>query len=177
MSSNQKPFMNENKCTTPIVSSALFGGWREISTAPKDGTHILVWTYRDQCEIGKWDDGKYAKKPRPIHLAHDRAVGSDNNEALRAAILDASAHPSRRTKKLCDRRPKTYEKHQTKAINANRQRRFAAAACSASDTAGTTGSTAQCLHGNPRANRSTATRRPRQASRGINRPFHKSMHG
>ena len=25
MSSNQKPFMNENKCTTPIVSSALLG--------------------------------------------------------------------------------------------------------------------------------------------------------
>lgn len=56
-------------------------------------------------------------------------------------------------------------------------RRFAAARGSASDSTGTTGRPAKCLHGNARTNSGAATRRTRQAARVINYPLRESMHG
>lgn len=54
--------------------------WLPIDTAPKDGTHILLyrpsvgeWT---KVSIGDWEDDKYAKKPRPYWSScYERILG------------------------------------------------------------------------------------------------------
>jgi hypothetical protein len=42
-------------------------GWRDISTAPRDGTEILVWSAMNagKCFLAVWDDNRFARKPRP----------------------------------------------------------------------------------------------------------------
>ena len=48
--------------------------WRDIETAPKDGTNVLVypplWNSRT-CSIAHYDDDKYSKKPRPVWRRDD----------------------------------------------------------------------------------------------------------
>lgn len=48
--------------------------WQDISTAPKDGTRILLYrpTHILDARIvfGRWDSDRYAKKPRP-YWSHD----------------------------------------------------------------------------------------------------------
>lgn len=39
--------------------------WQPISTAPKDGTRILLCFGGYRIECGQWDDDRYATKPRP----------------------------------------------------------------------------------------------------------------
>ena len=39
--------------------------WLPIETAPKDGTCVLLWV-RGYCEVGQWDNDKYAKRPKPF---------------------------------------------------------------------------------------------------------------
>lgn len=42
--------------------------WQKIETAPMDGTYVLVYppTWGTvNASIAKWDDDRYAKKPRP----------------------------------------------------------------------------------------------------------------
>lgn len=40
--------------------------WLDMSSAPKDGSEILVWTHRRHREIARWELDKYATKPRPF---------------------------------------------------------------------------------------------------------------
>jgi len=40
--------------------------WQPIETAPKDGTSIILYEpNRKKVQIGKWDNDRWAKKPRP----------------------------------------------------------------------------------------------------------------
>jgi hypothetical protein len=42
--------------------------WKPIETAPKDGTHILLYPTRwtgISADVGVFDHDKYAKRPRP----------------------------------------------------------------------------------------------------------------
>lgn len=53
--------------------------WHPIETAPKDGTVVLVFppTWKGKgrtASVAKWDDDKYAKKPRP-YWSRDDALG------------------------------------------------------------------------------------------------------
>lgn len=53
---------------------ASVAGWRPIETAPKDGSAILVWppTYPSRpCSVARWNDDRYAKKPRPYWERED----------------------------------------------------------------------------------------------------------
>lgn len=57
--------------------------WQPIATAPRDGTHIIVWppTYTGTTSVARYDDDKHSKKPRPywermdtnrIHTSRDK---------------------------------------------------------------------------------------------------------
>ena len=42
--------------------------WQPIETAPKDGTKVLLFVdtgYEARIHPGKWNDDRYAKRPRP----------------------------------------------------------------------------------------------------------------
>jgi hypothetical protein len=42
--------------------------WMPIESAPRDGSMILVYPptwYDRHCSMAKWDDDRYAKRPRP----------------------------------------------------------------------------------------------------------------
>ncbi len=47
--------------------------WQPIETAPKDGTHVIVWppTWDGVTSCAYWDDDKYAKRPRPFWKRSD----------------------------------------------------------------------------------------------------------
>ena len=48
--------------------------WQPIETAPKDGTHILVYPPTwpgGSASIAFWNDDKYAKRPRPFWCRDD----------------------------------------------------------------------------------------------------------
>jgi hypothetical protein len=53
--------------------------WQPIETAPKD-RHIIVWppTYTGGCSCAKWDDDRYAKRPRPYWRRIDASFVSDS---------------------------------------------------------------------------------------------------
>jgi len=57
--------MNNLKAPTPIVSSALFGEWQRIETAPKTRQRIILWS-GGHSDFGWWDDQKYHEKPKPF---------------------------------------------------------------------------------------------------------------
>ncbi len=40
--------------------------WRDMSTAPRDGSKVLVGTHRNLVEIAWWDADAYAKHPQPF---------------------------------------------------------------------------------------------------------------
>jgi hypothetical protein len=42
-------------------------GWQPIETAPKDGTCVIVYppTFDGLVSCAKWDEDRYAKRPRP----------------------------------------------------------------------------------------------------------------
>lgn len=41
------------------VSGEVIDGWRDIATAPRDGTHILLWNKDDGMHEGWWDKAEY----------------------------------------------------------------------------------------------------------------------
>lgn len=46
----------------------MFGEWQPIETAPKDGSPVLVYPplwVNKTCSIAKYNDDKFAKKPKP----------------------------------------------------------------------------------------------------------------
>lgn len=45
--------------------NATRGGWRDMSTAPKDQSLILVWTHREHYELARWNLDQNAKHPKP----------------------------------------------------------------------------------------------------------------
>ena len=62
-----------NEPTTPadnqnapmaVASGAVLGGWRDMSTAPKDKP-ILVYHMLGGHNIARWNSDAYAKKPKP----------------------------------------------------------------------------------------------------------------
>jgi len=55
--------MNKNETPTPIAST-LFGGWRDMATAPK-GEAILVYHILGGHNIARWNSDSYSKKPKP----------------------------------------------------------------------------------------------------------------
>lgn len=56
-----------------LAASAQPAGWRPIETAPKDGTHVLVWppTWNGLSSCARWDADEYAKRPRPLWRRND----------------------------------------------------------------------------------------------------------
>ena len=48
--------------------------WQPIEAAPKDGAKVLLaWPDRG-VTIGRYDDERYHKKPRPMYVGHWRGV-------------------------------------------------------------------------------------------------------
>lgn len=71
---------------TPTDSAALAteaDGWRNIASAPQDGTPVLVYSdhYGGRITTARWDDDKYAKRPKPRFISSEAVYG-------RAAFLD-----------------------------------------------------------------------------------------
>lgn len=63
-------------------------GWQPISTAPKDGTVVLVYRpdaygWGGKVDLAYWDDDRYAKKPRPYW--HSARLIIDIQESRRMA--------------------------------------------------------------------------------------------
>ena len=59
---------SEEACTLArlLREEADAQGWRDIATAPRDGTPIMVYCPRAGVVApAKWDDNRFAKKPRP----------------------------------------------------------------------------------------------------------------
>ena len=51
--------------------------WQPIENAPRDGTCIIVWppTYHGVTSVARYDDNRYAKKPKPYwHRVDDMGV-------------------------------------------------------------------------------------------------------
>lgn len=73
-------------------------GWRDIETAPKDGTAVLVYpsTWDDRtCSTASWESDRYAKKPRP-YWRRDDDLGRVNRsrEALTTHWMPMPLPPS-----------------------------------------------------------------------------------
>ena len=73
-------------------------GWRDIETAPKDGTAVLVYpsTWDDRtCSTASWESDRYAKKPRP-YWRRDDDLGrvTHSREALTTHWMPMPLPPS-----------------------------------------------------------------------------------
>ncbi|MCK9549168.1 hypothetical protein [Aquamicrobium sp.] len=55
-----------------LAAPATPNGWQDISTAPKDGTEILILR-NGRVAIGRWNEDKYTKNPRPYWDGTDAA--------------------------------------------------------------------------------------------------------
>lgn len=69
---------------------AVRADWRDIATAPKDGTRVLLWMtgpYQSETMIGSWNDERYATKPRPYWTTDDeRYLGKRYRRANQPAV-------------------------------------------------------------------------------------------
>lgn len=56
--------------------------WLPIESAPKDGSAVIVWppTWRGVVSCARWDDDKYAKKPRPYWNRTDAIRTGDSRD-------------------------------------------------------------------------------------------------
>jgi hypothetical protein len=62
--------VNERVCNCLLAAADVLAlaapQWMPISTAPKDGTRVLLLLPDNSISVGFWHDDKYAKKPRPF---------------------------------------------------------------------------------------------------------------
>jgi len=75
---NYKKEMHQHETDVKTIRSALTqaasGGWQDISTAPKNGTEILL-NFDNHVMAGTWDDERHSRKPRPFWIGCKKYMG------------------------------------------------------------------------------------------------------